>query len=181
MSEAPVRRPAPARRLFPRPPLWGQWLLSLSVAALLIFGLIRFVQSNGSTAPAPQSPSAEAEANRESAVLVAQDQAPHSARLRPGAAPAAALSAAIRAAMVTEIVQQQIYGPLQRSTCTQTGSHAAELGYTCAVVVNGLPYPFLGVVDLHRRVITFCKRDPPPVPSLNIAVSRRCLLSKAPS
>jgi hypothetical protein len=161
--------------------MWAQWVLSLGIAALLIFGLIRFVQSNGSTTPPAQSPSADVQANREAAALVAQDQAPHTARLRPGVAPAAALSAAIRADMVNEIVQQQIYGSLQRSTCAQTGSHAAQRGYTCAVVVNGLPYPFVGVVDLGRRVITYCKRDPPPVPSESVPVSPRCFLAKSPS
>jgi hypothetical protein len=36
-------------------------------------------------------------------------------------------------------------------------------------------YPFLGVVDLRAKQITYCKRDPPPVPSENIPVSSRCV------
>lgn len=162
-----------------RLPLRVQWIVSLSVAALLIVGLVLFVQSNNSDSPSGASPSAEAQANRESAILVAQDQAPHTARMRPRAAPAAALEAAVRSEIVSEIARQAIYGPLGRSACTQTGSRGkSQLGFSCAVSVNGLPYPFVGVVDLGHRVITYCKRDPPPVPNEDVPVSARCLLSR---
>lgn len=177
MSDVSPRRPAPARA---RIPYWVRWTFPFVVGALLIFGLVRFVQSNNSTAPANLNPSGEVQANRESAILVAQDQAPHTARLHPGAAPAAALAAAVRTDILNEIIQQQIYGSLGRSACTQTGFRGkGQLGFNCAVAVNGLPYPFAGVVDLASGVITYCKRDPPPVPSETIPLSPRCLLAKA--
>jgi hypothetical protein len=36
-------------------------------------------------------------------------------------------------------------------------------------------YDFLGVVDVPAHRLTYCKRDEPPVPSMNIPVSRRCV------
>jgi hypothetical protein len=102
-------------------------------------------------------------------------------RLQPGARPSAALAAAVRADIMDQIARQTIYGPLGKSSCTQTASRGAQQGFSCAVSVNGLPYPFVAVVDLHARSITYCKRDPPPVPSENVPVSAKCLLPKGAS
>lgn len=159
----------------------AQWALALGVAALLVTGLIVVVQSHNSDAPSGPGASAEAPANREAAALVAEDQAPHTVRLRPGAVPAAALAAAVRGDILDQTARQNIYGPLGKTSCTQTGSRGAVEGFSCAVSVNGLPYPFVAVVDPDRRLITYCKRDPPPVPSENVLVSAKCLLPKGAS
>lgn len=174
----PERRPAPVRARFPVPPLWARWVLSFGVAGLLIFGLVRFVQSNNSTAPpASDSPSSEVQANRESEILVAQDQAPHTARLRPGASPRAAITAAVRTDLEKEIDSQELEGPLGPASCSRTGSRGKlQLAFSCSVAADSLPYPFLGVVDIADRTITYCKHDPPPVPSQAIPVSPRCTL-----
>jgi hypothetical protein len=42
------------------------------------------------------------------------------------------------------------------------------------VVVANVSYPFVGVVEPAARRLTYCKRDLPPVPTMNIPVSARC-------
>ena len=68
-----------------------------------------------------------------------------------------------------------IEGPLIRVTCTGTGTHAGRPAFRCSAVADGISYPFFGVVNLRARRVTYCKRDAPPVPSLNIPLNRRCL------
>ena len=59
-----------------RPPLWLQWVASIVVAAAVIFGLVRFVQSNTDNQITTESPAGEVQADREAEILVGQDQAP---------------------------------------------------------------------------------------------------------
>ena len=156
--------------------MWLRWVLSCGVAAVLIVLLVRFVEHNSGTSPANLNPAAAVRANREAEILVSQDQAPRVARLGPRAAPARALEHATQADIAREITQGTISGPLGRSTCTPTGTRAAApLAFRCTVVAADFNYQFVGVVDTRTRQITFCKRDPPPVPSQNVPVSRRCL------
>ena len=158
-----------------RPPLWVRWVLSLAVAADLVVALVLFVQSHSSDAPAPESQAAVAEQNRESEILVAQDQAPHSVSLRSGATPAQALERAIKAEMNFLIAHQVLDGPLQSSKCTATGRRGeSKLGFSCTVVAANVNYPFLGVVDVRSRQLTYCKRDPAPIASENVPLSPRC-------
>jgi hypothetical protein len=156
--------------------MWLRWVLSFGVAAVLIVLLVRFVENNSGTSPANLNPAAAVRLNREAEILVAQDQAPRVALLRPGAEPARALERAIGADIGREITQGEISGPLGRSTCTPAGTRATvPRAFRCTVVAADFNYQFVGVVDTRTREITFCKRDPPPVPSQNVPVSRRCL------
>jgi hypothetical protein len=151
-------------------------VLSFGIGAALIVLLVRFVQHNSGTSPANESPAAAVRANREAEILVAQDQAPRVVRLGIGVAPAAALEHATRADIARLIAQGTINGPLGRSTCTPTGTLATSArAFGCTVVAANFNYQFVGVVDTLTRRITFCKRDPPPVPSQNVPVSPRCL------
>ena len=157
-------------------PLWVRWVLSFVVAGALLFGLVRFVDSNNANSEGTANAAAAAEENREAQILVGQDQAPHVVALKPGGAPAAALARAVHAAIGRLIALQQLDGPLGRSSCTATGPRRGlRLAYSCSVAAGSVSYPFLGVVDLRNRKVTYCKRDPPPVPSENIPVSSRCL------
>jgi hypothetical protein len=159
-----------------RPPLWLRWALSFGVAAVLIILLVRFVENNSGTSPANLNPAAAVRLNQEAEILVAQDQVPHVARLAPGETPVRAIERATQSDIGREINQGTISGPLGRSTCTATGTRATVArAFRCTVVAADFNYPFLGVVDTRTREITFCKRDPPPVPSQNVPVSRRCL------
>ncbi len=157
-------------------PLWLRFVLSFGVAAALLIALVRFVDSNNSNSEGPVNPAAAAEQSREAAILVGEDQAPHVKRLNSGAAPAAALARAVGTDIAGLISKQQLAGPLGGSSCSETGRHTqTRLAFSCTVRAGGVSYPFLGVVDLSRRLVTYCKRDPPPVPSENIPVSSRCL------
>ncbi len=158
-----------------RPPLWLQWVLSLVVAAAVIFGLVRFVQSNTDNQITTESPAGEVQANREAEILVAEDQAPHTVRLLGHTPGIAAITRAIRADMTALIDRGSLNGPLQRSACASTGSPTkAGQRFSCAASAAGVSYPFVGVVDASARTIVFCKRDPPPVPSQNVPLSPRC-------
>lgn len=156
-------------------PLWLRWALSFGVVLVLGAALVLFVEHHGSDSPTTTDPAAVLRANREAEILVAQDQAPHVVRLSSGIAPAAALERALHAAMAQLIASGQINGPLGRSTCTPTRAAAGDRrSFACRVLAARVSYPFVGVVDTRTRRITFCKRDPPPIPSQNIPVSRRC-------
>jgi hypothetical protein len=138
--------------------------------------LVLYVEHHNTNSPPITNLTAEVRANQEAAILVSQDQAPHVARLTSGAAPAAALRYTVRAFMAAKIVSGAISGPLQRATCAKLGKQATGRGaFGCTVQAGGVEYQFRGVVDTRARQITYCKRDPPPVPSLNVPLNRRCL------
>src|ERR1700744_5931862 len=151
-----------------RPPLWVRWVLALGVGLILLVALVLFVRHNSNNSEATQSPAAIARANREAEVVVAQDQAPHVVALKSGSNARGALTRAVRADMNTMVNNGIIDGPLSRLVCKQTGAHGARLAFSCTAVAAGVNYPFLGVVDTRVHRVTYCKRDEPPVPSMNI-------------
>lgn len=161
-----------------RPPGWRQWVLALGGAAVFIVALIVFVNHQDATAnqPAPViQPAAIAEQNREAQILVGQDQAPHVVRLHDHLPAGRALREAVVAYMRSQVASGAIAGPLMRSGCTPSGSSGSRVAFHCVVDAGNVNYPFLGVVDFNLRQVTYCKRDAPPVPSMNIPVSRRCI------
>jgi hypothetical protein len=158
-----------------RPPLWLQWVLSILVAVAVIVALVRFVQSSTANQITTENAAGAAQANRESEILVAEDQTPHAVRLTVHTAAAVAIDRAIRADMTAMIDEGSLDGPLQRSSCTRTGPPGkTRQSFGCTVSAAGVTYPFVGVVDARARTIVFCKRDPPPIPSENIPLSPRC-------
>jgi hypothetical protein len=164
------------RSRIPRAPLWLRWVLSIAIAVAILVAIVRFVSTHGSAgAAAPNNPRAEAQANRESEILVREDQAPHFARLPSHIAPATALRAVVRANVASLIAHGIVGGPIGNSACVSLGrARRGVLPFRCAVIAGSVGYPFLGVVDVRARRITYCKRDEPPLPSENIPVSRRC-------
>ena len=158
-----------------RPPLWARWVLSLGIGLILLLALILFVEHNSNDSQATQNPAAVARANREAAAVEARDQLPHVAAVAPGAGGHAAIAKAVRGTMSGLVNRGIIQGPLGRVSCTQTGAHDGRRAFRCRAVAGGVNYPFVGVVDSGARRVTYCKRDEPPVPQLNIPVSRRCL------
>ena len=101
-----------------KPSLRIQWILALLVAALVVVGIVVFVDSNNqpeSTPAPPISKAAVVEENREANILVRQDQAPHVESLRPGAAPAAGAASAVRAFIGRQIALGDIVGPIERA------------------------------------------------------------------
>jgi hypothetical protein len=182
VSTGPV--PSPSRRRTVnrrRPPGWRQWALALGGATVFIVALIVFVNREDQTANQPagvSSPAAIAEQNREARIIVGRDQAPHVVALRGHLAAGSALGAAVVGYMKRQIASGSIDGPVMRSGCTPTpaavGSSATRLAFRCNVEAANVNYPFLGVVATASKQVTYCKRDAPPVPSMNIPVSGRC-------
>jgi hypothetical protein len=154
--------------------MWARWVLSFGVAAALVVGLVVWVDHHNGNGLATQSPAALARANREADIVVAQDQVPHVIRLRSAANPQAAFVRAVRADMTQRINRGIIEGTLQHLTCNRHGGTHGTLGFSCAAIVQGVNYPYVGVVHVAARQLIYCKRDEPPVPSQNIPVSRRC-------
>ncbi len=148
--------------------------MSLGVGVILLVALVVFVGNHNSDNLATQSPKALARANREAEIVVAQDQAPHVIKLASSADPHGAIVDVVRADIKRRINQGIIDGTLQRVICRAAGGPAAKPGFSCTATVSDVNYQFLGVVNRPADKLTYCKRDPPPVPSQNIPVSPRC-------
>ena len=157
-----------------RLPLWAKWALSLGVGLALAVALVVFVEHNNNNSEAAQNPAAVERANREASIVVAQDQAPHVARIRAGSSSRAAITRAIHDDVTRLVNRGILQGPLRRVTCRQTASHAGRVAFSCHAFAAEFNYPFLGVVDAAAKRVTYCKRDEPPVPSMNVPVSPRC-------
>jgi len=160
----------------PGVPLWARWVLALAIAAVLAIALVVYVDHHNTDSLAPENPTAAVRANREAGIVVAQDQAPHVARLGATTTGRAGFSNVIRADMSRRIASGQIGGPLRRVSCRAAGSSAGRSGFSCTVTAGGFNYAFVGVLGNGSRRVTYCKRDPPPVPSENVPVSRRCTI-----
>jgi hypothetical protein len=154
--------------------MWARWVLSFTVAAALLVALVLFVNAHNTDTLATQSPSALARATREADIVVAQDQAPHLITLRSAGAPRAAFARAVSAEMNRRINNGTINGPLERVACAPRGERSGMVGFSCAATAGRVNYGFLGVVDVRARRLVYCKRDPPPVPSQPVPISRRC-------
>lgn len=173
VPEAPTRHARGSSLL--HPPIWVRMVLALGVAAALLIALVRFVQANsGNTQPIVSPANANQEAS-EAAIVITQDQAPVTVRLRAGAVPQMAITDAVRTDIAARIAHRQLDGPLRRVSCRQTRTgRGGRIGFSCTAVADGIGYPFLGVADVRTRSLSYCKRDPAPVPSQEIPVSGRC-------
>jgi len=161
-----------AQRSFPGLPLWARYVLSFGVAAALLVALVLFVERHNSDGPASTNKNAEVRANREAAILEAQDQTPRVMTLRAATGARGGIVSAVRGDMSRRVQDGSIAGPLQRVRCVGGRTRAA---FSCTATAADVNYDYLGVVDTGARHVTYCRRDPPPVPSENIPVSPRCL------
>lgn len=163
--------------------MWRKMALALGVVAVLIAALVIFVERNNQdVGPGPPASSRREveEENREARIVVSQDQRPHVVALAGRASVAGRASArgavtgAVRAYMRREVSRGLISGRVMSSGCRRAGGDAARQRWRCVVEVSDVRYPFEAVVQPSARRITYCKRDAPPVPSMNIPVSPRC-------
>ena len=155
----------------------GKMVLSLGVVAALIAALVIFVEHTTNDTPSEaqvSNPKAVAEENREAEIVVGQDQRPHVAKLVAGAKPGTALKDEVTDYIHRQLSKGLINGTLMHSECSRTGGTASRQLWRCSVDVANVRYPFDGVVEPAARRIIYCKRDPPPVPTMNIPVSPRC-------
>ena len=78
------------------PPLWARWLLTILGFAALAVAIVIAIHAVNDSGASPSERSAALEADRESQIVIAEDQAPHaSPLLRSGAPTQVALQRAI--------------------------------------------------------------------------------------
>jgi hypothetical protein len=158
-------------------PMWLRWVLAILVFASAGTTLVIVLNNTPSDEGSGGSPAAEGRANQVGRIVVEQDQAPHTAPLARANSPRDALTHAIRADALTRIHHNDLSGPLQAISCSAPRPLPGSVqGYHCSVRSGNITYPFLGIVDLRTRRITWCKRDPPPVddPELEVPINRAC-------
>jgi hypothetical protein len=179
-SDTPPRPPAPGTggrvpgALLNRP-LWQRFVIATVVAVVLLAAMVVWVSGHNTDSPPASQQHLSARANREAEIIVEQDQAPHTARLPSGGADAAGLARLLHARVAAQVARGAISGPLRAGECRPTGfGSRTGRGFTCSVESGSVFYPFLGVVNTVTGRVTYCKRDPPPVPSDYVPVSRRC-------
>jgi hypothetical protein len=160
-------------------PLWARWAAAIVVAIAVIAGVVIAVNRAGPEGVAASEGGAEAEVSREADIAITEDQAPHMADLRSGAAAGSALKQAIAVDVRQRISKSLLSGPLQAVSCSQAGATiAGRAPYHCTVRSAGISYLFLAVVDEHSRRLTWCKLDAPPAgvrsgPEIPISASCR--------
>jgi hypothetical protein len=162
-------------------PLRTRWLITIAVYAVVIAAVVIVIHESGGGHEGGISPQAEAravaEANHEGRVAIAQDEAPHSARLARGQSVQVALERAIGADVRERIAHGELTGPLQNVACKPPAQpHAGRRQLRCTARSAGISYPFIGVADERILELTWCKVDPPPVANapLEVPVSSRC-------
>jgi hypothetical protein len=159
------------------PPLWARWAVGTVLAVAVIATVVIAIHRAGPEVNTSEA-GAEAEVNRISDVAISEDQAPHSASLPAGAAPARALELAIGDDVRQRIAGGQLTGPLQHIACrAAVGARAVGRDpYSCTVRSAGLTYPFVAILDTGRRRLTWCKVDPPPVANVGpeVPLSASC-------
>ena len=161
-------------------PLWVKWALSLGIALILMVALVIYVDHHNTDASNGQAltPQGQASANHLAIVLAEEEQAPHDVRVSAGVTPSAAIAHAVQLQMNTLINEQEAGPPVSPARCFATSARAGQgiRGFTCTDLAGGQYFDFVGVVDSGTRVVTVCRRDPPPVQSLTVPVSPRCLV-----
>jgi hypothetical protein len=161
-------------------PLWLQWFLPFAVAGSVVLALVLFVhyETNDTPAIAPYNSAASVrEQSREDAILVRQQQAPHHAKLAAGQPAAVGLRRSIVAWMTHQINIGSIDGPIKRTLCqAATGGASGRQVFHCDLTASAqsVTYPFDGVVQSPGGAITWCQRVAPPIPSMNVPVSKLC-------
>ena len=157
-------------------PLLWRWGASLLVAAAAVVALIVFVDHNNNNRQSPVSPKRFAQESHQAAVVIGQDQAPHTTHVAHAATAQAALVAGIRHEMHHRIATGNVDGPLQSVRCGRSGSRAGRIAYHCIAKAEDEGYPFLAVVTASAHRAVYCKKDFPPQLGENIPVSSSCRL-----
>lgn len=165
------------RSAFPTPPLWARWLLTLlgfCMLALAVWIALRAINDAG---PSQSERVANQEANRESQIVIEEDQAPRTSRLRSTAGARDQLQLAIAADLRERIRQGSLSGPVQDVRCLAAAAARSDREpFRCTAQAAGVSYPFLGVVNMRARQLTWCKVNPSPVAGgpQEVPVSPRC-------
>jgi hypothetical protein len=158
--------------------VWLQWAIPFGVAAAVVVALVAFVRHQTNDVPQianVTSKSAIVEQNREDTIIVRQQQQPHVVALKTGQSGSEVLRGAVVRYINSQVAHGAMPGPVKKSVCRVAGGGTtARAVYHCSVTAADVTYPFDGVVEPSARAVTFCQRVAPPVPSMNIPVSKRC-------
>jgi hypothetical protein len=155
--------------------MWARFLLAAIVAAGAIAFIVIRVERAGPEGSSSEA-AAEAEANRLADIAVTEDEAPHSAAISSGSA-TAMLEQSIASDVRARISSRQLSGPLDGVSCRETSdAHAGRTPYSCTARSAQVSYPFVAVVDMQRRQLTWCKVDPPATAGAGpeVLISSRC-------
>jgi hypothetical protein len=149
--------------------------LAAVIAIALAGAMVIYVDHHNTNSNPSLNVASEVRANKESEILVAQDQAPLTLRLQAGVKPARQLEHAIHTRMASQVANGAIPGPLEAARCRPSGApNGGRHPFSCVIVSDRVTYPFVGVADPATHTLTYCKRDPPPAPTDNVPVSSRC-------
>ncbi|MGH2832722.1 MAG: hypothetical protein ACRDK2_08095 [Solirubrobacteraceae bacterium] len=160
-----------------KPPLWAQWLLTLLGFCVLTLAVWIAVRAINDAGPSQSERLANQEADRESQIIIEEDQAPRTSALHSAAGARHQLQLAIGADLHERIRQGALSGPVQGVRCLPyAAARSGREPFRCTAQAAGVSYPFLGVVNMRARQLTWCKVDPPPVAGgpQEVAVSPRC-------
>lgn len=156
--------------------LWARFVLAGSIAIVLMVAMVLFVNHNNTDSNPITNFAGPTRANQDAKVLIAEDQAPRHARLAGRASAGTGLARVVRARLGTLVAAGTVPGPLGAARCRPVGTATGpRRAFACTVESSGVTYPFAGVVETATRRITYCRRDPPPVDSGTVPVSRLCL------
>jgi hypothetical protein len=160
-----------------RLPLWARWVITICVYVVVIgvvVVVVHHLASEGNRADTKAEASAQAEANKEGQVAIAEDQAPHSASLTRGASVIGSLERAIASDVRRRIAHGELTGPLQSVHCARSGPATA---FTCTATSAGIGYEFRAAANAIKTAITWCKVDKAPAgdAALEVPVSASCL------
>jgi hypothetical protein len=149
-----------------------RWAASVTLFIALFSALVLTTRST----PTPdRDVEALVEADRQARIAIAQDQAPRNAPLRRGAIPRVALERAIADDVRNRVRRGQLRGPAQGARCgSPRAGRPRRQAFDCTARAGEIRYPFLGVVDVSARRLTWCKRVLPDVVTPDVPVSRRC-------
>lgn len=159
-------------------PLWLRWVLTLIAVGVIAIALFSVLLGSGESSQ--EGAAALLRADAATRALISRDQAPHSALLPPGVDPQVALQRAIAADIRERVHRNQLGGPAGGARCLRSGpTKTARLAFKCSARAGRVGYPYVGLVNLHARRLTWCKFDAPPGEQLAVPVSPRCSSSNS--
>jgi hypothetical protein len=156
--------------------VWLQWLLPFTVAAILVLAAVAFVHHQTDDVPAIANVNGKAAVAEQAqdTIIVKQQQAPHVFRFKPGVTATSGAKQAVDRYMRYEVSHGAMDGPIKSSTCRSVGGTSSRQVLQCRVTASVVTYPFDVVVTPSARLVTYCQRVAPPVPTMNVPVSDRC-------
>lgn len=146
-------------------------MLTLAGCAIAVVAVIVLLSGGGTS----EDGAAILRADRRTRDFIVQDQRPRSARAQSGLEPRQALERAVLAGIRRRVRDGDLGGPPQSVHCERFGApRDGRIGFRCVVRARGFPYPYLGVAEPARHLLTWCKVDLASQGEVQVPVSSRC-------